>query len=98
MICGGEKIQFFLKKEFEEILSVSTIYRILRKKYEFRSKWKKNLKRGKPFITATRPREVIQTDTVDFGHIFAYTAIDIYTKETSVVLKTKFNSSVLELV
>lgn len=91
--CCGEKIQYFLKKEYNEILSVSTIYRILAEKYQLRSKWKKNMKRG-GVLRGTRPREVIQTDTVDFGHIFAFTSIDTFTKETCVVLKPALNSEV----
>ena len=42
--CCGEKIQYFLKKGYDEIVSVSTIYRILGEKYQLRSKWKKNMK------------------------------------------------------
>jgi IS30 family transposase len=90
--CCGEKIQYFLKKEYAEELSVSTIYRVLGEKYVLRSKWKKNLKRGKPLVSATKPREVIQTDTVDFGQVFAFTAIDIFTKEPSVILKPTLDS------
>jgi transposase InsO family protein len=90
--CCGEKIQYFLKKEYEETLSVSTIYRILGEKYQLRSKWKKNLKRG-ALLTARKPREAVQTDTVDFGSVFAFTAIDIFTKESVVVLKPSLDST-----
>lgn len=85
--CCGEKIQYFLKQDYDESLSVSTIYRILNERYELRSKWKKNIKRG-PVFRGEKPREVIQVDTVDFGAIYAFTAIDTYTKEPSVILKT----------
>lgn len=91
--CCGEKIQYFLKKEYGEVLSISTIYRILGEKYQLRSKWKKNMKRG-GVLRGTRPREVIQTDTVDFGHVFAFTSIDTFTKEPCVVLKPALNSEV----
>lgn len=40
----------------------------------------------------TQPREVIQTDTVDFGQLFAFTAIDTYTKEASVIIKPELTS------
>lgn len=90
--CCGEKIQYFLKKEYGEVLSVSTIYRILGEKYQLRSKWKKNVKRG-GVLKGTCPREVIQTDTVDFGHVFAFTSIDTFTKETCVVLKPVLDST-----
>ena len=89
--CCGEKIQFFLKKGYDEIVSVSTIYRILGEKYQLRSKWKKNMKRG-GVLRGTKPREVIQTDTVDFGSVFAFTSIDTFTKEPFVVLKPVLNS------
>jgi len=89
--CCGEKIKYFLNKEYGETLSVSTIYRILNEKYVLRSKWKKNVKRGGVLI-GTKPREVIQTDTVDFGHVFAFTSIDTFTKEPCVVLKSTLDS------
>lgn len=90
--CCGEKIQYFLKKEHNEIVSVSTIYRILAEKYQLRSKWKKNMKRG-GVLRGTKPREVIQTDTVDFGRVFAFTSIDTFTKEPFVVLKPVLDST-----
>ena len=49
------KIQYFLKKGYDEIVSVSTIYRILGEKYQLRSKWKKNMKRG-GVLRGTGPR------------------------------------------
>jgi transposase InsO family protein len=89
--CCGEKIQYFLNKEYGEVVSVSTIYRVLGEKYQLRSKWKKNAKRGK-VLRGTEPRAVIQTDTVDFGGVFAFTSIDTFTKEPCVVLKPTLDS------
>ena len=89
--CCGEKIQYFLAKEFSETASVSSIYRILNEKYVLRSKWKKNQKRGM-VLKGTKPREVIQVDTVDFGEIYAFTSIDTFTKEASVILKTSLTA------
>lgn len=84
--CCGEKIRYILKKEYGKDISVSTIYHILGERFVLRSKWKKYAKRG--FVKkGIKPREVIQTDTVDFGNIFAFTAIDTYTKEASVIIK-----------
>lgn len=89
--CCGEKIKYILEKEYGERLSVATIYKILGEKYQLRSKWKKYSKRG--FVRkGSQPREVIQTDTVDFGEIFAFTAIDTYTREVSVVMKQTLDS------
>ncbi len=89
--CCGEKIQYFLKKEHDHAVSVSTIYRVLSQKYQLRSKWKKNVKRG-GVLKGTKPREVIQTDTVDFGSVYAFTSIDTFTKEPCVVLKPSLDS------
>jgi len=85
--CCGEKIRYFLQREYGETLSVSTIYRILGEKYVLRSKWKKYCKRGN-VKKGTKPRESLQIDTVDFGQIFAFTAIDTYTREAHVVMKS----------
>ena len=35
---------------------------------------------------AQGPREVLQLDTIDFGGLFAFTAIDIYTKEADILV------------
>lgn len=89
--CCGEKIQYFIKKDYDIEISVSTIYRILNKKYQLSSKWKKNCKRGH-VKKGKKPRESIQTDTVDFGNIYAFTAIDTYTREVSVIMKEKLTA------
>lgn len=83
--CCGQKIKEFLSDEYGIKLSTTTIYKILGEKYKLRSKWKKNQKRG-PVPHAEKPREVIQMDTVDFGQVFAFTGVDIFTKEVSVKL------------
>lgn len=89
--CCGEKIRYILNRDYGTKISVSTIYHILGEKYQLRSKWKKYSKRG--FVRkGTKPREVIQIDTVDFGNIYAFTAIDTYTKEASVVMKSELTS------
>ena len=36
--CCGEKIKYFLKLNYNQIISISTIYRILGEKYQLRSK------------------------------------------------------------
>ena len=85
MDCCGQKIRYFLDKEHNTRLSVPKIYEILAEKYKIKSKWKKNQIRG-PVPHASKPREVIQMDTVDFGEVFAFTGIDIFTKEADVVI------------
>ena len=83
--CCGQKIQYFLKLEYGIHLSVPKIYEILAEKYVIRSRWKKNKERG--LIPEARiPREVIQMESMDFGGIYAFTAIDIFTKEADILL------------
>lgn len=83
--CCGQKIRYFLNEEYGIDLSVKTIYKILSEKYKLRSKWKKNQKRGS-VTQATKPREVIQMDSVHFGMVFAFTAVDIFTRDVAVKL------------
>lgn len=90
--CCGQKIQEYLFDEFDTYLSVPSIYGILAEKYKLRSKWKKNQKRGIP-IKATKPREVIQMDTVHFGMVFAFTAVDTFAKDVSVRLYPTLTSA-----
>ena len=73
-------------------LSVPKIYEILAEKYVIKSKWKKNQKRG-PVPKAEKPREVVQMDTIDFGNVFAFTAVDIFSKEADVVLRPTLTSA-----
>jgi transposase InsO family protein len=83
--CCGQKIQYFLHNEYGIHLCVPKIYEILAEKYVIRSKWQKNKERG-PIPEASMPREVIQMDTIDFGGIFAFTAIDIFSREADILL------------
>lgn len=85
MDCCGEKIQYFLEKEHGIKPAVSKIYEILSEKYQLRSKWKKNQERG-AVPQAFNPREVVQMDTVDFGGLYAFTAVDIFSKEADILL------------
>lgn len=91
MDCCGQKIGYFLEKEYRVHLSVPKIYEILAEKFVIKSKWKKYHQRG-PVPTATKPREVIQMDTVDFGEVFAFTAVDIFSREADVVLRPSLTS------
>jgi len=89
--CCGQKIQYYLQKETGLKISVPKIYEILKEKYVIRSKWKKNQSRGH-VPQAEKPREVIQMDTVLFGNIFAFTGIDIFTREVDVYLAPKLTA------
>jgi len=83
--CCGQKIQYFLEKEYGVKPAISKIYEILAEKYIIRSKWKKNMMSGS-VPQASRPREVIQMDTIDFGDVYAFTAVDIFSREADVFL------------
>jgi transposase len=83
--CCGQKIAYFLQKDYGIQLGVTRIYEILAEKYQLRSKWKKNQVRG-PIPEAHSPREVVQMDSLDFGEVFAFTGIDIYSKEADIRL------------
>lgn len=89
--CCGQKIQLYLEEELGIHLSTTTIYEILAEKYKLRSKWKKNQHRGE-LVKATKPREVIQMDTVHFGMVFAFTSVDTFSKDVSVKLYPSLTS------
>ncbi len=92
MDCCGEKIQYYLEQEHHVHLAVSKIYEILAEKYVLRSKWKKNQVRG-PIPVASMPREVVQMDTIDFGDLFAFTGIDIYTREADILVAPQLTAA-----
>lgn len=89
--CCGQKINYFLKAEYGRSVSIPKIYEVLAEKYVIRTKWKKNKLRG-PVPHATKAREVVQMDSVDFGDIFAFTGVDIYTREVDVLLSPELTS------
>lgn len=84
--CCGQKIAYFLEKEHAVKISVPKIYEVLAEKYVLRSKWKKNQVRGQA-PQAQAARQVIQMDSVDFGGLFAFTAVDIFSREADVLLR-----------
>jgi IS30 family transposase len=90
--CCGQKIQYFLKKDYGMQVSVTTIYKVLNEKYQLRSKRKKNQVRG-PVPQAEAPRQVLQLDSVHFGEVFAFTAVDIYTRESDVLLRPSLEAA-----
>lgn len=91
MDCCGQKIKYFLEQEYGSSPAVSKIYEILGEKYQLKSKWKHNQARG-PVPEASKPREVIQMDSISFGDIFAFTAVDIFSKEADVILAPELTS------
>ena len=85
--CCGEKIRYWMWQDHKVRISVSTIYVILGEKYQLRPKCRKNQVRG-PVPAAEAPRQVIQADSVDFGELFAFTAIDIFGRDAQVIMGT----------
>ena len=83
--CCGQKIAYFLEREHGVHLSVPKIYEVLRERYIVRSKWKKNHVRG-PVPHATAPRQVVQMDSILLGGLYAFTGIDIYTREADILV------------
>jgi transposase InsO family protein len=82
--CCGQKIVYLLEQE-GITLSVSTVYRILNKHLKLRKH--SRTPKGEPVQKATRPRQVIQMDTIDLGEVYGYTAIDTFTKEAQLVVR-----------
>ena len=83
--CCGQKITYFLEREHGVHLSVPKVYEVLRERYVVRSKWKKNHLRG-PVPRATAPRHVVQMDSILLGGLYAFTGIDIYTREADILV------------
>lgn len=83
----GQKIRKELKENHDTHLGLSTIYRWLHKRFTRAAVGVQRYKKHQAIVTATRPREVVENDTVDLGGgVYAYTAIDIFTKEPSVFI------------
>jgi len=91
--CCGEKIQYWMRHDYGVQIGITTIYNILSEKYQLRRKGQKNQKRG-PVPKAREQREVIQFDTVDFGSLFAFTSVDIFSREAQVIMATELNAKV----
>lgn len=89
-ICA-QKIKTFLEDDHQTCLSPTTIYKVLSERYQIRSKWKRNHPRGVT-PSAEKPRQVVQMDSVDFGDIYAFTGVDIFSKEVYVYLTTALTS------
>lgn len=90
--CCGQKIVYFLLQEHDIHLSVPKVYEVLRERYVIRSKWKKNHLRG-PVPRATAPRQVVQMDSILLGGLYAFTAIDIYTREADILIAPALTSA-----
>lgn len=89
--CCGQKILYYLQQEHNVSVSVPKIYEVLKERYKIKSKWTRDPHRGH-VPKASNPREVVQMDSVVFGDIYAFTGIDICSREVDVILAPKLNS------
>ena len=85
--CCGQKIAYFLEREHGVKLSVPKIYEVLAEKYVLRSRKPRYQQRG-CVPQANAARQVLQVDTVHFGQVFAFTAVDIFSREADVILRS----------
>lgn len=86
--CGA-KIQKELKEIHGIKLALSTIYRWLHRRFSKASVRIKRYNKYQAIVAADKPRQVVEHDTVDLGGgVYAYTAIDIFSREPSVVIAT----------
>lgn len=82
--CCGQKVVYLLGQEGITV-SLSTVYRVLNKHLKLRKH--RRTAKGQPARRGSQAREVVQLDTVDLGEVYAFTAIDTYTKEAVVVMQ-----------
>jgi transposase InsO family protein len=88
--CCGEKLVYLLSLEGIK-LSVSSVYRIL-KRHLVLSK-KRPAFKGAAVQQATRRRQVLQADTLHLGELYAYTAIDTFTREAAIVIRPSLQAA-----
>ena len=82
----GQKIKKELKENHGIVLGLSTIYRWLHRRFTKAGVGVRRYYKHQALVTADAPREVVEHDTVDLGELYAYTAIDIFTKEPSIYI------------
>lgn len=87
----GQKIQKELRDKHQIRVCLMSIYRVVKDNFEVGSAWRKYTSRVE-VPKATAPRQVVQHDTVDYGALFAFTSIDIFSKEPAVVIGTDLTS------
>jgi transposase InsO family protein len=95
-ICG-QKIAWWLEKYHGIRVSVSSVYRVLRRLgFRLSSKWVQWTKRPE-LPRATKPREVIQVDKIDLGFLWVHNFIDCFTREViSVAVPDQTSKSSLQ--
>lgn len=89
----GQKIKKELKENHGVVLGLSTVYRWLHNRFTKAAVGVQKYKKHKALVTADAPREVVEHDTVDLGDLYAYTAIDVFSKEPSIYIGTNLEMS-----
>jgi IS30 family transposase len=85
----GQKIKKELQENHLILISNATIYRILHKRFTKRGVGVKPYFKHQAIVKAYGPKQVVEHDTVDLGGgKYAYTSIDVFTKEPVVVIAT----------
>lgn len=84
----GQKIRKELHARHGIRVGLSTIYRWLHRRFTRAVVGVRRYRKHQAIVTATAPGQVIEHDTVDLGGLYAYTAIDIFSKEPSVYIGT----------
>jgi transposase len=90
--CGA-KIQKELQERYGITIGHSTIYRWLHDRFTRAGVGVRKYHKYRALVTAKAPRQVVEHDTVDLGELYAYTAIDVFTKEPSVYIGTNLEMS-----
>jgi transposase InsO family protein len=88
--CCGEKVVYVLAQEGIQ-LSRSTVYRILKRHLVLRKHHRQP--KGVPVQQASGPRQVVQVDTVDLGEVYAYTAIDTFTRQAAIIMRPSLQAA-----
>lgn len=84
----GQKIRKELREKYGIRLGLATVYRWLHARFTKTGVGVRQYRKYRALVTADAPRQVVEHDTVDLGELYAYTAIDIFTKEPSVYIGT----------
>jgi transposase InsO family protein len=88
--CCGKKIVYLLAQEGVRV-SHSTVYRILNRHRVLRKHHRQA--KGAPVQAATAARQVVQVDTVDLGEVYAYTAIDTFTRQAAICMRPSLQAA-----
>ena len=89
--CCGQKLQYYLKRDYGVDVSLSSIYRVLKDRKLVRTRRRRN-KVSRPNMKVEWERQLIEVDTVDLGKVYAYTFIDVYTRQAQVIIEESLES------